>query len=113
MYDDSARTILLMNRRYRWRSCKTILYWGVPNHIGRYVDLGILGEGGMGEVRKVRDEILNRNLAMKIVHPSMLLNSKALTRFLKRHRLEPNFNTPTSFPFMSLVNFQTADSISP
>ena len=40
--------------------------------IGRYDDLGELGIGGMGEVRKIRDRTLNRTLAMKIIHPNLL-----------------------------------------
>ncbi|MFT5459342.1 MAG: hypothetical protein ACI9K2_005852, partial [Myxococcota bacterium] len=35
--------------------------------IGRYEDLGLLGKGGMGEVRRVRDPVLGRNVAMKIM----------------------------------------------
>jgi hypothetical protein len=35
----------------------------------RYVDLGPIGVGGMGEVRRVRDLELNRVLALKIAHP--------------------------------------------
>ena len=79
--------------------------------LGRYIDLGVLGEGGMGEVRKVRDEILNRNLAMKIVHPSMLQNGKALARFLKKHKSNPT-STSKYYSHSQLVNFQTVDSIS-
>ena len=66
--------------------------------LGRYVDLGVLGEGGMGEVRKVRDEILNRNLAMKIVHPSMLLNSKALARFFEEAQIGAQLQHPNIIP---------------
>ena len=68
------------------------------SQIGRYVDLGVLGEGGMGEVRKVRDEILNRNLAMKIVHPSMLLNGKALTRFFEEAQIGAQLQHPNIIP---------------
>ena len=68
------------------------------SQIGRYLDLGALGEGGMGEVRKVRDEILNRNLAMKIVHPSMLLNGKALTRFFEEAQIGAQLQHPNIIP---------------
>ena len=40
--------------------------------LGRYEDLGLIGSGGMGEVRLVRDRELNRILAMKIIHQAML-----------------------------------------
>jgi 23S rRNA G2069 N7-methylase RlmK/C1962 C5-methylase RlmI len=41
--------------------------------VGRYEDLGLLGVGGMGEVRRVRDRELNRVLAMKVVKHGKLL----------------------------------------
>ena len=44
----------------------------VPS-IGDYDDLGELGKGGMGSVRRVRDRRLNRRLAMKIIHPNLVL----------------------------------------
>ena len=65
---------------------------------GRYVDLGLLGEGGMGEVRKVRDEVLNRNVAMKIVHPSILTNSKALSRFSEEAQIGAQLQHPNIIP---------------
>ena len=37
--------------------------------LGPYIDLGPLGQGGMGEVRRVLDPTLNRSIAMKILHP--------------------------------------------
>jgi serine/threonine protein kinase/predicted ATPase len=51
--------------------------------LGRYIDLGLLGQGGMGEVRKVRDKILNRNLAMKIINPRFISSNNAITRFME------------------------------
>ena len=68
------------------------------NRIGRYLDLGLLGEGGMGEVRKVYDDVLNRNLALKIVHPSMLTNSKALTRFFEEAQIGAQLQHPNIIP---------------
>lgn len=35
----------------------------------RYTDLGLLGEGGMGQVRRVRDALLGRIVAMKLLRP--------------------------------------------
>ena len=36
--------------------------------IGRYLDLGILGKGGVGLVHLVYDDRLNRKIALKIIH---------------------------------------------
>jgi serine/threonine-protein kinase len=38
---------------------------------GRYEDRGLIGLGGMGEVRRVRDTLLSRDLAMKIIRPEL------------------------------------------
>jgi hypothetical protein len=35
----------------------------------RFEDLGLLGQGGMGEVRRMRDRDLGRTLAMKLIDP--------------------------------------------
>ena len=43
--------------------------WGWASFSPRYLDLGPIGMGGMGEVRRVRDRELNRVLAMMIIHP--------------------------------------------
>ncbi|MCB9553405.1 MAG: serine/threonine protein kinase [Myxococcales bacterium] len=45
----------------------------------RYEDLGLIGRGGQGEVRRVRDHKLGRELAMKILRP--MPSPKARARF--------------------------------
>ena len=49
----------------------------------RYEDQGQLGEGGMGEVRRVRDPELLRSIAMKIAHPKLSISRGALARFME------------------------------
>ena len=70
--------------------------------LGRYVDLGLLGKGGMGEVRKVKDRTLNRNLAMKIVHPSILRNKGALSRFIEEAQVGAQLQHPNIVPIHEL-----------
>ena len=66
--------------------------------LGRYLDLGMLGKGGMGEVRRVRDEVLNRNLAMKIIHSNFLRNKNALTRFIEEAQVGAQLQHPNIVP---------------
>ena len=68
------------------------------NMLGRYIDLGLLGQGGMGEVRKVHDVTLKRNLAMKIVHPSMLTNQNAISRFTEEAQVGAQLQHPNIIP---------------
>ena len=70
--------------------------------IGRYLDLGVLGIGGMGEVRKVKDEVLNRSLAMKIVHPNILKNKNALARFIEEAQVGAQLQHPNIVPVHEL-----------
>ena len=69
-----------------------------PDMIGRYIDLEILGEGGMGEVRKVHDGVLKRNLAMKVIHSSMLSSRNALSRFTEEAQVGAQLQHPNIIP---------------
>ncbi|MDG1482866.1 MAG: bifunctional serine/threonine-protein kinase/formylglycine-generating enzyme family protein [Myxococcota bacterium] len=40
----------------------------LPAAAGRYEDLGVIGVGSVGEVRRVRDRLLGRVMAMKLIH---------------------------------------------
>jgi eukaryotic-like serine/threonine-protein kinase len=77
-----------------------------PSHdkqnIGRYEDLGLIGFGGMGEVRRVRDYELNRTLAIKIAHEKILNHSAALSRFLDEAQVEAQLQHPNILPVHEL-----------
>ncbi len=47
----------------------------------RYTDLGLLGRGGMGEVRRVHDRALDRHVAMKTLSWRLLDDPRARARF--------------------------------
>src|SRR5262245_57696953 len=51
--------------------------------LGPYEILGPLGAGGMGEVYRARDSRLNRDVAIKIVPPSVAENPEARARALR------------------------------
>ena len=54
--------------------------------IGSYEVIAPLGAGGMGEVYRARDSRLNRDVAVKIVPPSVAGNPEALARFERESR---------------------------
>lgn len=51
--------------------------------LSRYDDLGPIGIGGMGEVRRVRDRRLGRRLALKTLHAPALGRPSLVARFLE------------------------------
>ena len=66
--------------------------------IGGYIDLGILGSGGMGEVRRVLDPVLNRRLAMKIIHSRLLKVAKTTSRFTEEAKIVAQLQHPNIIP---------------
>ena len=54
--------------------------------LGPYEILGPLGAGGMGEVYRARDNRLDRDVAIKIVPPSIAGNPEAVARFERESR---------------------------
>ncbi len=65
---------------------------------GRYHDLGILGEGGMGEVHSVQDTFLHRNLAMKIIHAKIMSHSDSVFRFIEEAQICAQLQHPNIVP---------------
>jgi formylglycine-generating enzyme required for sulfatase activity/tRNA A-37 threonylcarbamoyl transferase component Bud32 len=64
----------------------------------RYLDLGMLGTGGMGEVRRVRDVVLNRFLAMKILRPELATKRAAVVRFIAEAQATAQLQHPGVVP---------------
>ena len=70
----------------------------VLGSLGRYEDLGFLGVGGMGEVRRVRDPSLRRSMAMKIIHQDMMGSSQLVSRFIEEAQVEAQLQHPNIVP---------------
>ena len=68
----------------------------------RYEDLGLLGSGGMGVVRRIRDRLLNRTLAMKILHNRLLEVPAAVERFVQEAQVCAQLQHPNILPIHDL-----------
>ncbi|PWT92594.1 MAG: hypothetical protein C5B55_06040, partial [Blastocatellia bacterium] len=62
--------------------------------LGRYEIKSKIGEGGMGEVYRARDEKLNRDVAIKVLPPSFSENTERLHRFEQEAQAAGTLNHP-------------------
>ncbi len=68
----------------------------------RYDDICLLGRGGMGEVRRVRDRDLGRTLAMKIASPGVMASPGQLARFFEEAQVSAQLQHPGIIPVHEL-----------
>ncbi len=64
----------------------------------RYEDLGLFGRGAMGEVRRVRDRVLRRVVAMKVLRPELVSTPAAVARFVEEARATAALQHPSIVP---------------
>jgi serine/threonine-protein kinase len=92
---------------------------GVPERIGRYLILGELGQGAMGTVYRGRDEMLDRDVAVKVMSRG-LADADARARFLREARAAARLQHPNivviyelgdheGAPFMALELLEGVD----
>ena len=62
--------------------------------IGAYQVVGLLGSGGMGEVYRARDAVLQRDVAIKVLPPESGSDVVRLLRFEREARLRAAHNHP-------------------
>ncbi|NVB36882.1 hypothetical protein G6O69_03510 [Pseudenhygromyxa sp. WMMC2535] len=66
----------------------------LPEKIGHYTVLGLLGKGAMGEVYEGRDPGLNRRVALKVLGRKHQESSEFKERFLREGRSLARFHEP-------------------
>jgi serine/threonine-protein kinase len=64
----------------------------------RFNDLGLIGIGGMGEVRRALDRDLNRVVALKIIRPELMRNTRAVARFVEEAQTTGQLQHPAIVP---------------
>jgi len=63
-----------------------------------YRDLGPIGTGGMGEVRRVYHQGLDRTVAMKVIRPELLSNRAIVKRFMTEAQTTASLQHPGIVP---------------
>src|SRR5581483_11620060 len=64
------------------------------SNLGPYRIVALLGAGGMGEVYRARDTRLERDVAIKVLHPDGALDPDAQHRFALEARAASGLNHP-------------------
>lgn len=96
---DAAMTPRTPIETTEWHSASVRGMTGpVPASIGRYQVLGILGSGGFGRVFLARDEILYRQVAVKVPHPSRVAEPKDVELYLDEARALARLDHPHIVP---------------
>lgn len=70
--------------------------------LGDYEDLGLLGVGGMGQVRRVRDPVLGRTMAMKLISTAAMRQPAAVARFMEEAQVTAQLQHPGIVPVHEL-----------
>ena len=70
--------------------------------LSRYADLGLIGKGGMGDVHRVFDRRLGRQLALKIIQRSALDHPALVGRFLEEAQTTSQLQHPGIIPIYDL-----------
>jgi serine/threonine protein kinase len=75
--------------------------------VGCYQVLSLIGAGGMGEVYRVHDTKLGRDVAMKVLPSNLIHNSELLARFQREARMLAALNHPNIATIYGLEDFDS------
>ncbi|MCB9612637.1 MAG: protein kinase [Sandaracinus sp.] len=75
----------------------------------RYVGRGVLGEGGMGEVRLYQDLQIGRQVAMKVMLPGRASEPSARARFLREAIIQGQLEHPSIVPVHEIGETASGD----
>jgi serine/threonine-protein kinase len=70
--------------------------------LSRFDDHGEVARGGMGQVRRVFDKVLLREVAMKVMHPIALAGSERASLFLEEAQITGQLDHPNIVPVYDL-----------
>jgi eukaryotic-like serine/threonine-protein kinase len=68
--------------------------WHAGSRFGSYEIVAAIGTGGMGEVYRARDPKLNRDVAIKVLLPSVIADPNRIARFRREAQVLASLNHP-------------------
>jgi tRNA A-37 threonylcarbamoyl transferase component Bud32 len=68
----------------------------------RYAMRSVLGAGGMGEVRLCEDQLIGREVAVKVIHAARREDARAVSRFIREARIQGQLEHPSIVPVHDL-----------
>ena len=95
----SSRSVIVTGEiavgKQEWQSEESRLRWAVGDD---YDVLALLGKGTFGTVWRVRDLSLEREVALKMLHPNVASDESAVARFRREARLAAQLAHPAIVP---------------
>jgi len=82
-----ARRAVQSNWLTNWQATQLLAGRASGYKVDRYLLLELIGQGGMGRVYLARDTRLSRRVALKILSPERVGNSRAVARFQREARV--------------------------
>ena len=76
--------------------------FGAEDFETRYAQLGVIGGGGMGEVRLYKDLRVGRDIAMKVIRPEKASRPDNARRFVREARVQGQLEHPAIVPVYDL-----------
>jgi eukaryotic-like serine/threonine-protein kinase len=79
-----------------------VALFGAEGFEARYAPLGVIGGGGMGEVRLYKDLRVGRDVAMKVIRPERASRPDNARRFVREARVQGQLEHPAIVPVYDL-----------
>ncbi len=81
--------------------------------IGPYEVIGLIGQGGMGEVWQARDTQLDRDVALKVLPEAFTSDPDRLTRFEREAKVLASLNHPNIGSIYGLEEAEGVKALAP
>ena len=108
---DNARLSLLDRSDSQWTACSSDVV-GIAvltgSQIGVYQVLELIGSGGMGDVYRARDTVLDRHVALKALHSPLAADPEGRARFQREAQVLASLNHPN---IAAIYGFEEAGGV--